>query len=201
MEILSICGGFLGVLVLTNQSFFTDADTKERHKADQKKYHYYYLGIVMAFLYTVFSALNFYEMRQMGHGLHSSIKTFYFGAMCSLGTLAYIMVVEHDQWFTKKAFPLNWQQFTGSMIVGFFSWANQESLSLSLTVVKQGTASAFNNMSLIISLAVDTLYFHRRVFTHDLVGAGMIIVFAVTQCLLANAAAQKEEQFNQQATR
>lgn len=124
MEILSICGGFLGVLVLTNDSYFIDAETKERHRADQRKYHYYYVGVGMAFLYTVFSALNFYEMRQMGHGLHSSIKTYYFGAMCSLGTFLYIVATEYDKWFSMKKFPLSWQQFTASMIVGFFSWAN-----------------------------------------------------------------------------
>ena len=53
----------------------------------------------MAVLYTVFSALNFYEMRKMGHGVHSSIKTFYFGALCSLGTFFYILIIEPESIF------------------------------------------------------------------------------------------------------
>lgn len=77
------------------------------------------------------------------------------------------------------------------MIVGFFSWLNQESLSLSLTIVKQGTASAFNNLALIVSFLIDALYFHRKVFIHDYVGAGLILFFAVVQSLLANAAARE----------
>jgi len=140
----------------------------------------------MAVLYTTFSALNFYEMRKMGHGVHSSIKTFYFGALCSLGTFLYILAVESENVFQKKEFPITWSQFTASMIVGFFSWANQESLSLSLTVVKQGTASAFNNLALIVSLMVDAFYFKRKIFIHDIFGVSLIIIFAVTQSLLAN---------------
>lgn len=72
------------------------------------------------------------------------------------------------------------------MIVGFFSWANQESLSLSLTVVKQGTASAFNNLALIVSFMIDAFYFKRIVFVHDIFGASLIIIFAVAQSLVAN---------------
>ena len=76
------------------------------------------------------------------------------------------------------------------MAVGFFSWANQEALSLSLTVVKQGTASAFNNLALIVSFLVDSLYFKRHIFIHDIVGASLIIIFAIYQSLLANTEAQ-----------
>lgn len=36
-EIFSIFGGFLGVLILTNEHFFHDAG-RERHKADKMKY-------------------------------------------------------------------------------------------------------------------------------------------------------------------
>ena len=72
------------------------------------------------------------------------------------------------------------------MAVGFFSWANQESLSLSLTVVKQGTASAFNNIALIVSFLVDATYFKRKIFIQDALGASLIIIFAITQSLLAN---------------
>lgn len=56
----------------------------------------------MAVLYTIFSAMNFYEMRKMGSGIHSSIKTFYFGAMCSIGTFIYILVTESKGWFQDR---------------------------------------------------------------------------------------------------
>ena len=66
-----------------------------------------------------------------------------------------------------------------SVCVGFFSWANQESLSLSLTIVKQGTASAFNNIALIVSFLIDALYFNRHVFANDVIGTVIIGMFAV----------------------
>ena len=115
----------------------------------------------MAILYTIFSALNYYEMRKMGHRVHSSIKTFYFGSLCSLGTFLYILIIEPDSVFQVKEFPITLPQLAASLAVGFFSWANQESLSLSLTVVKQGTTSAFNNIALIVSFIVDATYFKR----------------------------------------
>lgn len=193
-EILAIIGGFLGVLILTNEHYFNDAG-RQRHEADKRKYRHYYAGIFMAVLYTVFSALNFFEMRRMGHGIHSSIKTYYFGAMCSMGTALYILAAESHMWFSKAKFefPITFDQALASFAVGFFSWLNQEALSLCLTVVKQGTASGFNNIALVVSFTVDALYFKRRVFVHDWIGAAMIIVFAVVQCILANNMAQEEE--------
>lgn len=192
MEILSICGGFFGVLILTNEHFFHAAG-RVRFAADQKKYPHYYIGVCTAVLYTVFSALNFYEMRKMGHGVHSSIKTFYFGALCSLGTFFWIICTESEQFFKTKEIPITFPQFAASMAVGFFSWANQEALSLSLTVVKQGTASAFNNLALIVSFLVDSLYFKRHIFIHDIVGASLIIIFAIYQSLLANTEAAAQD--------
>ena len=109
-------GGFIGVLILTNDKFFDQA-TKDRHTADRLKYPHYYVGVGMGVLYTLFSALNFFEMRRMGHGVHSSIKTYYFGALCSLGTIVYILIVESnelvekrgDEWFVKREIPIPFQ--------------------------------------------------------------------------------------------
>lgn len=95
-EIFSICGGFVGVLILTNEQFFNKAGW-DRYKADQAKYPHYYFGIGMGVLYTIFSAANFFEMRKMGSGVHSSIKTYYFGYLCSLGTILYILIDESKE--------------------------------------------------------------------------------------------------------
>lgn len=115
----------------------------------------------------------------MGHGIHSSIKTYYFGALCSFFTLTYIIATEGREWISTKKFPMTLDQLLASLAVGFFSWANQEALSLSLTIVKQGTTSAFNNIALLVSFSVDALYFHRRIFLNDIAGAAMIGLFAV----------------------
>ena len=48
-----------------------------------------------------------------------------------------------------------------SFVIGFFSWAEQEALSIALTEVKNGTTASFMNISIIIALATDVLYFNR----------------------------------------
>ena len=198
LEILSIIGGFCGVLVLTNHTLLSDKGDPElqRHVQDQKDYPYYYFGIASAFIYCLFSVFNFYEMRRMGKGVHSSIKTFYFGVCCVLFTLAYIAYDGPEFFYFHLIgtddYPINLEQLLASLAVGFFSWANQESLSLCLTIVKQGTASAFNNIALIVAFRVDAFYFQRHVFTLDIVGTSMIIVFGISQCLLSDSATKKE---------
>lgn len=168
-EVFSILGGFLGVLILTNDTLFAEKGDPEleRSNKDLKEYPYYYFGIMSAFLYCLFSVFNFYEMRRMGKGVHSSIKTFYFGLLCSVFTLIYIAFDGYEMYMFHKIgtdeYPIDRDQLLASLAVGFFSWANQESLSLCLTVVKQGTASAFNNIALVVSFMVDIFYFHRAV--------------------------------------
>lgn len=85
-------GGFVGVLVLTNDGLLGAEDKKAelRDLLDRMNYPHYSLGVFMGVLFTVFSALNFYEMRRMGNEVHSSIKTFYYGFVCSMFTLIYI---------------------------------------------------------------------------------------------------------------
>lgn len=61
-EIFAIFGGFIGVVILTNEHLFQESAMK-RHLADLKHYPYYCTGIFMALGYTTFSTLNFYEMR------------------------------------------------------------------------------------------------------------------------------------------
>jgi len=147
------------------------------------KYLYYYFGIFSAILYTIFASLQSYEMRKMGANVHQSIKTFYYGALQSILTLCWIAVAGPGLFAFWKmgtdSYPLSWTQFLASTGVGFFSWLNQESLSICLTVINLGTASSFNNLALLVSLSVDFGYLHREVFTSDLAGVVLIITFSV----------------------
>ena len=65
------------------------------------------------------------------------------------------------------------------MIIGFFSWASQESLSLSLMSVKSGTTACFYNISMIIAFIVDVAYFKRLAIWSDLLGASLIMIFTI----------------------
>ena len=85
-------------------------------------------------------------------------------------------------------------QFCASMIIGFFSWASQESLSLALISVKSGTTACFYNISLIIAFVLDVVYFKRMVLWTDIVGATMIMVFTIAQGLLSNEESIKKEE-------
>lgn len=52
--------------------------------------------------------------------------------------------------------------------------------------MKQGTASAFNNVALIVSFITDAKFFEREVITQDIVGTSMIISFSIAQSILSN---------------
>lgn len=145
----------------------------------------YYRGVLFALGYTLFSTLNWFEMRRMGFGVHSSIKTYYFGLLCSIGAFMWLLVFEtpgwFDYWFYGGPIPLTLDQtYAAFGIVGFFSWANQETLSLCLTVVMQGTATAFNGLALIVSFCVQYFCFHTEIYTFNYVGGTIIIIFTAT---------------------
>ena len=72
------------------------------------------------------------------------------------------------------------------MLVGLFSWAAQESLSLALTTVKSGTTSGFYNIALVAAFMVDVVLFQRQIFNADMVGSGLIFICTITQGLLSN---------------
>lgn len=135
-------------------------------------------------------------MRRMGKGVHSSIKTYYFGGLCTFFTMIYIaydgIEMYHFHKIGTDAYPINRDQLLSCFAIGFFSWANQESLSLCLTVVKQGVATTFNNIALIVSFFVDTFYFGRMVLPQDILGTSLIVLFSIAQCLLSDKATKKE---------
>jgi len=59
---------------------------------DKFKYPYEEFGILMSVLYTLFSAFNYLKMREMGNEIHSSIKTYFFGIVCSGFSLIYVAI-------------------------------------------------------------------------------------------------------------
>jgi hypothetical protein len=67
-------------------------------------------------------------------------------------------------------------QFYGCLIVGFFSWSAQESVTFALSVVKAGTCSAFYNLALLLSFIADHIYFGRRLLYSDYAGCILIVI-------------------------
>jgi len=115
--------------------------------------------------FSVISALNFMAMREMGHCVHSSVKTFYFGFLSTSFTVLYIIAVDpgtFELWnIGTSSYPITVNQGIACLFIGFFSWASQESLSLAMTVVKSGTTAVFFNLGLVISFVLDATYFNR----------------------------------------
>jgi len=148
------------------------------------------MGVAAAFAFAMFSALNFLKMREIGHGVHSSVKTFYFGVLSSSLTAIFMVFYQPSIYllwnFGKADYPMTIPQFWGCMMVGLFSWMAQESLSLALTTVKSGTTSGFYNIALVAAFAVDVIQFKREIFMADMVGSGLIFICTITQGLLAN---------------
>lgn len=130
LEYVCMIGGFVGVLVLTNDNLLGAEDKRAelRDLLDRMNYPHYSLGVFMGVMFTIFSAMNFYEMRRMGNDVHSSIKTFYYGFVCSIFTLVYIIVQEPALFKVWKMgtdeYPLSGEGFVACLIIGFFSWLN-----------------------------------------------------------------------------
>ena len=193
-EVLTIFGGFMGVVVLTNPKLFMHTTGNKAFEMqammDAELYPHYGVGIICACMFAVFSALNFLSMREIGNCVHSSIKTFYFGAISTgimIVWLAFTDIEFYHFWkIGSPEYAMSMDQFWACMVIGFFSWTAQESLSIALTSVKSGTTAAFYNVALVISFIVDVAFFNRSLFFTDIFGSCMIIMFTTMQGLLSS---------------
>ena len=152
-----------------------------RKKNEDLAYPYYWWGVFFAFLFAFFSAMNFITIRGLGGNIHVSLKTFYFGVISSTVTAMYCLYADPSIFYFWRIGTSNYimskHEFLGSLAVGFFSWSSQESMSIALGIVKSGTVSAFYNVALVMAFMTDVLYFKREIFTTDIIGACMIIIF------------------------
>lgn len=79
-EVMTIMIGFFGVIMIVNPDWFNHSSTlSKRDEKDDKKYPYYYLGAFFAFLFAIFSAMNFITIRRMSNNMYVSMKTYYYG--------------------------------------------------------------------------------------------------------------------------
>ena len=123
------------------------------------------VGVVSAFGFAIFNALNFIKLRELGSTVHSSVKTFHFEVVSTLGMLIIMTWYEPKIFMLWKIgqtdYPLTIDQLISTIIIGFFSWMMQESLCISLTVIKAGTVVCFCSVSLVFSFVVDIFLFRR----------------------------------------
>jgi len=123
------------------------------------------VGVISAFGFAIFNALNFLKLREIGSNVHSSVKTFHYGVISTFWMMIIMIWYEPKIYMFWKIgqrdYPITIDQLIGMIIVGFLSWMMQESLCLSLTVIKAGTVVCFFNISLVISFIVDTLLYRR----------------------------------------
>lgn len=61
--------------------------------------------------------------------------------------------------------------------------ASQQSLAQGLSAVQSGTMAAYQNIAIVMGLAVDVFYFNRNIFWSDYLGAGLIVVFTTLQSI------------------
>ena len=196
-ELCAILGGFFGCLLITNSDMFITNNDSERlellirESEDDINYPFYGWGVFFAMLFCVCAALNCLAMRELGNMVHSSVKTFYFGALSSILTIIFFI-------FYNPAYLLLWtstdnddytvkgDELLSGVIIGFFAWAAQESMSLALSTVKAGTLTAFFSLGLICSWLVDFIYLERQAFWTDYVGSFLILVCIFLQAWMSS---------------
>lgn len=133
-ELCAIVGGFFGCLMITKSDIFisdTDSASLELMKRDSEDdvdYPFYAWGVFFALIYCFTAAITCLAMREMGNMVHSSVKTFYFGALSSIFTIvffifynpAYLMLwssTENDDYIFKA------DELFAGVIIGFCAWS------------------------------------------------------------------------------
>lgn len=152
----------------------------ERNEIEGNQYPYYYLGLILAWAFTVLNALKFIAMSELGNQVHSSVKTLWFGVFSTALVVTFFIFYEPSMfafWLIgSDSYPIGGPAFLGCLCIGIASWASQESLSLALTTVKSGTTAVFFNIGLIIAFVTDVMYFSRQQFWTDYLGISAIVV-------------------------
>ena len=194
-ELVCVAGGFAGVLLLLNPSFFSglqlsDLALKMRVGADLAAYPRFNLGLMFGGLFAIFSAMKFITIRAIGDNVHSSLKNYYFGILSTLTCLTGLVFSSPNffkPWLIGTvAYPLNQAQLIAATIVGLFGFASQETLTLALGSIKSGTVAAFQNIAIVLGFLIDILYFKRQILRTDIIGAGMIVLFTTLQGYFSN---------------
>ena len=95
-EMGTILLGSFGMFMFANPSLFTSADDKASHDRslqDAKDYPYYNLGLAIAISVTIFMALEFIAMSNLGGFVHSSWKTYSLGLLSTVFASIYLLWV------------------------------------------------------------------------------------------------------------
>ena len=133
-----------------------------RDSKDSIDYPFYGWGVFFSFLYCLIAAMNALAMREIGNMVHTSVKTFYFGAFSSILTVIFFIFYNPAQlllWTSDgDNYTFKSDELVAGVIIGFCAWLTQESMSIALSAVKAGTQTAFNSLGLVCSWLVDFIY-------------------------------------------
>lgn len=155
---------------------------------DAKEYPHYNLGLAIAISVTIWMALEFIAMSNLGGFVHSSWKTFTLGFLSTVFTVIYMLWAEPKFFYgwVMGDSSMSWVQIGYACLVGFFSWATLESKSLALSSVKSGTVTVFTNLSLVVSFITDITFYDRTILWTDIVGGSLLIIFTTANGVLSN---------------
>ena len=150
-EIVTICGGVAGILILINPQYFnfekTEAKISLGGTKSKESTKNYMIGLIFALLFSVFSSMKLISIRAIGENVHSSIKNFYFGVIgffVMLVVNAFLQPEFYKFWLIgTNEYVMNLQQLTAYIVVALFGWASQECLARGLSIVQTGTIAAF----------------------------------------------------------
>lgn len=95
-ELITIVCGFFGVLMITNPDWFNhrSAALAMVMKTENFTNPTYLLGVVFAFSFALFAAMNIVTIRQMSGNMSTSLKTYYFGVFSTIASIIIVMVTE-----------------------------------------------------------------------------------------------------------
>lgn len=106
-ELIAIFLGTFGCIMLNNTHLFiNNSQTHQRETIEFQQHPHHYLGLFFAILFTILNAFKFMTMSEMGNQLHSSVQTYWNGAVATIMAMIYFMIFD-PKIFTGSS-PLNY---------------------------------------------------------------------------------------------
>lgn len=190
-EISMIVIGFFGVIMVVNPAWFNSNKLISlREKHDDKLYPYFGWGIFFAFLFSFVAAMHFITIKKITSNLYVSLNTYYFSLLSLLISVIICIIFDpavFQFWnIGTTTYPITFDSFVGSFLIGVLSSATQDSVTFALGIVKTGTVAGFYNLALIISFLTDVIYIKRKLVWSDYFGGTIIILCTTLQGYISN---------------
>ena len=200
LEILTIVGGFTGIIMIMNPTYFNSSSQSEiigkRNSLDSAGYPHLYVGCFLSVLFALVAAMSIILVRiqnkmggQQTAPVPISLQVYFFGMATSLFMVFVAMFMAPEMFalqnIQKQKYCMSSAQLAWYAAMGLLYWNCCVFAPLALQTIKSNTFSPFTNLAIVISFLFDIFYFNRIMLFSDYLGTTLIIACTICLTLLA----------------